>query len=120
MWMSERKSIFQVEGTAGAKALMGKSMPWCLRIGEEACVAAEVHERKREQEEVRSEVTRERVGSEGGGVLKEGVEADTILRKGEKRAQKIKWLPCGVNSSTAMWESGHAGRRGTWREGRFV
>lgn len=76
-------------------------MPRCLRIGEEACGAAEVDERKREQEEVRSEVMREGVGSQGAGVLQEGDEADTILRKGEKRAQKIKWLLCRVNSSTS-------------------
>lgn len=69
-------------------------------------MAAEVDERKREQEEVRSEVMREGVGSEGTGVLKDGNEADTILRKGEKRAQKIKWLLCGVNSSTSNVEVG--------------
>lgn len=45
-------------------------MPRCLRIGEEACGAAEMDERKREQEEVRSEVMREGVGSEVQGFYK--------------------------------------------------
>lgn len=74
-------------------------MPRCLRIGKEACGAAEVDERKREQEEVRSEVMREGVGSEVQGFYKRAMRP--ILRKGEKRAQKIKWLLCRVNSSTS-------------------
>lgn len=45
-------------------------MPRCLRISEEACGAAEVDERKREQEEVRSEVMREGVGSGVQGFYK--------------------------------------------------
>lgn len=38
----------------------------------------------------------EGVGSEGAGTLKGGVEIKRILRKGEKRTQKIKWLLYGV------------------------
>lgn len=52
--------------------------------------------REREQEEVRAEVMGEGAGSKRVGALRERVETKTILRKGEKRPQKIKWLLDGV------------------------
>lgn len=65
------------------------------------------------------EIIGEGVGTEAAGALKEGVEAKTILRKGEKRILKMKWLLYQVNSGTkaqAVGESGQADGRETWCE----
>lgn len=43
------------------------------------------------------EIIGEGVGTEAAGALKEGVEAKTVLRKGEKRILKMKWLLYQVN-----------------------
>lgn len=68
-------------------------MPGIEGIGKEACVSTEADERERAGGgEVRGNERRS-----GAGAVKEAVEANTMLRKGKKRPQKIKWFVCGVN-----------------------